>query len=197
MLAGARCVFPFMFINTKKLKYADLITKIFPTALKEFNEFGSRKFHPWAVTKDAPEVIHNGKWMVRVLYADGRFLFNSPSDYPKTTSLLSKIDQSHLHGVGFSWLRAGAHIYPHTGYIADNRIIRSHLALSVPRPTQDGVIIPEKDCWLRVGGETKTWREGEILIFDDTIEHEAQNNTDKDRVVMIFDFYEDAFTSSV
>jgi len=186
-----------MFINSKKLKYPNFVAKCYPAILKEFNDFGSRKFHPWAVTKDAPEVIHNGKWMVRVLYGDGRLLFNSGSDYPETASMLKKIEPAHLHGAGFSWLKSGAHIYPHTGYVSDNRIIRAHLGLSIPKLTRDGVIVTKKDCWLRVGGETKTWKEGELLIFDDTVEHEAQNNTNKDRIVMILDFYKDAFSSLV
>ena len=44
-------------------------------------------------------------------------------------------------------------------------------------------------CWFRVGVETRQWREGEAFVFDDTIEHEAANDSDAPRVVLIFDVW--------
>ena len=44
-----------------------------------------------------------------------------------------------------------------------------------------------KGCSFRVGGETRPWVEGEAFVFDDTIEHEADNPTDRDRAVLILD----------
>ena len=40
----------------------------------------------------------------------------------------------------------------------------------------------------RSGGETRHWREGEVLIFDDAYDHEAWNDTDQVRVVLFLDF---------
>ena len=39
----------------------------------------------------------------------------------------------------------------------------------------------------RVGGETREWHEGKAFVFDDTIEHEAWNNSQQDRAVLILD----------
>ena len=39
------------------------------------------------------------------------------------------------------------------------------------------------------GFEVRVWREGELLIFDDTIEHEARNDSDELRVVLLFDVW--------
>ena len=50
------------------------------------------------------------------------------------------------------------------------------------------LIVPQ-GCWFRVGGETRYWREGEALVFDDTVEHEAMNPSDALRVVLIFDVW--------
>lgn len=47
--------------------------------------------------------------------------------------------------------------------------------------------MPE-DCTLRVGDETRQWREGKTLVFDDTVTHEAWNHGPSDRVVLLFDF---------
>jgi aspartyl/asparaginyl beta-hydroxylase (cupin superfamily) len=40
-----------------------------------------------------------------------------------------------------------------------------------------------------VGGEIRQWREGEAFVFDDTIEHEAWNDSDLPRAVMICDVW--------
>jgi aspartyl/asparaginyl beta-hydroxylase (cupin superfamily) len=48
------------------------------------------------------------------------------------------------------------------------------------------LIVPE-GCTFRVGGETRPWIEGQALVFDDTIEHEAINPTAEDRAVLILD----------
>jgi len=78
--------------------------------------------------------------------------------------------------VMFSLLRPGARIAPHTG--THNIRLVCHLPLIVP-----------PDCGFRVGNEVRQWEEGKLLIFDDTIEHEAWNNSDRDRVVLIFDIW--------
>lgn len=76
---------------------------------------------------------------------------------------------------GFSSLVAGTHIKPHIGY--SKAVLRCHLGLIVP----DG-------CVLRVGTQTRNWQSGKCLIFDDTVEHEAWNNSDKTRIALLIDF---------
>ena len=49
---------------------------------------------------------------------------------------------------------------------------------------------------LRVGNEARGWTEGQLLIFDDTIEHEAWNDADEDRVVLIFDVWRPELTAT-
>lgn len=78
--------------------------------------------------------------------------------------------------VMFSLLRAGARINPHTG--VHNARLTCHLPLIVP-----------PDCGFRVGNEVRQWEEGKLLIFDDSIEHEAWNGSAQDRVVLIFDIW--------
>jgi aspartyl/asparaginyl beta-hydroxylase (cupin superfamily) len=50
------------------------------------------------------------------------------------------------------------------------------------------LIVPEK-CTYRVGFEHREWKVGEILVFDDTLEHTARNDSDELRVVLIFDVW--------
>jgi aspartate beta-hydroxylase len=83
----------------------------------------------------------------------------------------------------FSILRAGAHIPPHTGVTNTRAIV--HLPLVVPA-----------GCSFRVGGETRAWEEGVAFAFDDTIEHEAVNPSDQDRIVLIFDVWNPHLTAA-
>ena len=50
------------------------------------------------------------------------------------------------------------------------------------------LIVPP-GCWLRVGNETRHWEEGKLMIFDDSIEHEAKNESDQTRIILLFDIW--------
>ena len=81
----------------------------------------------------------------------------------------------------FSVLQPHTHIPPHTG--STNARLICHLPL----------IVPPK-CLYRVGFERREWKLGEAFVFDDTIEHEAFNNSDEVRVVLIFDVWNPLLT---
>ena len=76
----------------------------------------------------------------------------------------------------FSRLRPGAHIKPHHGLL-NTRLI-CHIPLVAP-----------PDCRLRVGNEVREWQEGKALIFDDSIEHEARNDSDRTRTILLFEIW--------
>ena len=76
----------------------------------------------------------------------------------------------------FSLLKPGTHIRPHHGLL-NTRLI-CHLPLITP-----------PGCSLRVGNETHEWREGELVIFDDSFEHEAWNRGTETRVVLLFEIW--------
>ncbi|WP_206363476.1 aspartyl/asparaginyl beta-hydroxylase domain-containing protein [Sphingomonas crocodyli] len=105
---------------------------------------------------------------------------------PETAAALAAIPQTNIPGKApsafFSILRPGAHIPPHTGVTNTRAII--HLPLVVPG-----------GCRFRVGGETREWRVGEAFAFDDTIEHEAWNDSDEIRIVLILDVWNPYLTT--
>jgi aspartyl/asparaginyl beta-hydroxylase (cupin superfamily) len=76
----------------------------------------------------------------------------------------------------YSLLKPGTHIQPHNGLL-NTRLI-CHIPLIVPG-----------DCALRVGNETREWRTGEALIFDDSFEHEAWNRSDRTRIILLFEIW--------
>ncbi|MDE2488948.1 MAG: aspartyl/asparaginyl beta-hydroxylase domain-containing protein, partial [Alphaproteobacteria bacterium] len=73
-------------------------------------------------------------------------------------------------------LQPRTRIPPHTG-VSNTRLVL-HLPLIVP-----------EGCGFRVGGETRAWKEGVAWAFDDTIEHEAWNDSDERRVILICDIW--------
>jgi aspartyl/asparaginyl beta-hydroxylase (cupin superfamily) len=56
---------------------------------------------------------------------------------------------------------------------------------------QMGVQIPEGEkAWIRVGPETKRWKDGECILYDTTYEHETMNeHEEQERVVLHIDFF--------
>lgn len=99
---------------------------------------------------------------------------------PRTRAVLESLPRSEIPkrspSAFFSLLKPHTRIPPHTG--VTNTRCTVHLPLIVPR-----------DCAFRVGGETRPWIAGKAFAFDDTIEHEAWNNSDELRVVLIFDMW--------
>jgi aspartyl/asparaginyl beta-hydroxylase (cupin superfamily) len=55
------------------------------------------------------------------------------------------------------------------------------------------LIVPP-GCRFRVGGETREVRAGSAWVFDDTIEHEAWNDSDSARAILIFDVWNPQLT---
>lgn len=94
---------------------------------------------------------------------------------PKTAELIYSIPQ--ILSCDFSYLEPHTKIKPHKGY--SKMVLRCHLPLIVPKD--------ETTCAIRVGNEIRHWREGELLIFDDSFEHEAWNDSNENRVVLMFD----------
>lgn len=99
---------------------------------------------------------------------------------PRTLAALGHAPQPVIRGRSpmaiFSLLKPGTHIFPHNGLL-NTRLI-CHLPLIVP-----------EGCRFRVGNEVRHWREGELLIFDDSIEHEAWNDGESIRVILLFEIW--------
>ena len=119
-------------------------------------------------------------WSAYYLYLDGARVEAHCRQCPATMEALELIGQptiqSRSPSAMFSILKPRTRIPPHTG-VANTRLV-VHLPLMVP-----------EGCGFRVGGETRTWREGEAWVFDDTIEHEAWNDSDQRRTILICDVW--------
>jgi len=67
-------------------------------------------------------------------------------------------------------------VKPHCG--PTNIRLRVHISIAVPH----GATI----C---VGNETRRWSDSDVLVFDDSFEHEVRNDSPDPRLVFIFDIW--------
>jgi aspartate beta-hydroxylase len=133
------------------------------------------------------ELNHSRKWSAFYLWRDGRRVDDHLQRCPETAALLDKAPRVDIPGYAptafFSILDAKAKIPPHTG-VTNTRLI-VHLPLVLP-----------PGCWFRVGSDRREWQSGKAWVFDDTIEHEAANESDVPRAILIFDIWNPYLTGA-
>ncbi len=125
-------------------------------------------------------MLGNADWSALFLWKDGVEVPEIAARCPATMKALQAAPLDRIPGrspsILFSKLAAGARIPAHHGLI-NTRLI-CHLPLIAP-----------PGSWFRVGSEVRQWEEGHAWAFDDTIEHEAWNDSDLDRTILIFDVW--------
>lgn len=126
------------------------------------------------------ELSDSNRWDACYIWKYGQAVEAMHARCPRTVAALSEIERFDIEGRGptafFSLLRPHTRIPPHTGVSNMRAII--HLPLVVP----DG-------CSFRVGGETRLWEPGKAFAFDDSIDHEARNDSAEVRAILIFDVW--------
>ena len=157
-----------MFLDPSKFGIVRCLEANWQTIRDEYLALPKEAFDPWVQRS-----MHGAGWSVFGLVAGGHQIPGGQKRCPRTSEILSLLDGIGL--AGFSRMAPGTHISAHSGW-AENEY-RLHLGLVVP----DG-------CSLRVANETRVWREGKCLVFDDTIEHEAWNKSTETRANLMVDF---------
>ena len=126
------------------------------------------------------ELNHSDRWSSLWLWRDGKRQESAMTRCPHTAGVLEQLPLADQPGFAptalFSALAPHTRIPPHTG--STNARLVVHLPLILPGP-----------AGFRVGNECREWRIGEAWAFDDTIEHEAWNDSDATRVILIFDIW--------
>ncbi|HWQ86303.1 aspartyl/asparaginyl beta-hydroxylase domain-containing protein [Brevundimonas sp.] len=134
---------------------------------------------------DAKGMASNADWSAVFLWKDGEEQPDIARRCPRTLEALADVPLCRVPGrtpsILFSRLKAGARIPPHHGLI-NTRLI-CHLPLIAPPGSR-----------FRVGNDVREWKEGQAWAFDDTIEHEAANDSGQDRTILIFDAWKPEVT---
>lgn len=130
-------------------------------------------------------LLDDPRWSAFHLWRDGEPVSDNAVRCPATMAALAGLPIPAIRAwspmVLFSVLAPGTHIQPHNGML-NTRLI-CHLPLVVPA-----------GCRLRVGNDTRSVRAGEMLIFDDSIEHEAWNDSGDIRAILLFEIWRPELT---
>lgn len=176
------------FFEAAEFEWATAVEAAFPevraemlAALEQGRGFAPYVNHPEGspAARVWQGINRNANWSTLHLYRHGQPVPENLARCPRTAALLESIDLHRVPGYGpevmFSVLRPRTRIPAHYGSVNGRLIV--HLPLIVP-----------PDCGaLRCDDEQRGWEEGKLMIFDDSFEHEAWNDSDETRVVLIFD----------
>lgn len=124
-----------------------------------------------------------GDWNVCYLDLHGLDTADVRRLCPVTTAALDEVPHAYHHSF-FSALAPHTHVAAHTG--PTNKKLRLHVPLVVP---------PGDGCRLRAGEETVVVKAGECFVFDDSFDHEAWNDSDATRIVLIVDVFHPDLTA--
>lgn len=126
------------------------------------------------------ELNYSARWSTYFLWKNGEKVEANCERCPRTTEVVSSMPLAYSRNfspnVLFSALEARTVIPPHCGDTNIRLIV--HLPL----------ILPPK-CTFRVGNDTREWQYGKAWVFDDSVEHEARNDSDQLRVQLMFDVW--------
>jgi aspartyl/asparaginyl beta-hydroxylase (cupin superfamily) len=144
------------------------------SVLEPYVSHGQGKDQKWR------DLHQSRRWGVYFLWREGTAYPEHAARCPRTVAALESWPRCDIPGCGptavFSILDAKTRIPPHNG-VNNTRLI-VHLPLIVP-----------SGCGFRVGAEQREWQEGKAFVFDDTIEHEAWNDSGEPRAVLILDIW--------
>jgi aspartyl/asparaginyl beta-hydroxylase (cupin superfamily) len=150
---------------------------------KEFTPY--IKLRPGQPVDQWEELNQSARWSHYSLWRSGKPDEAHLAQCPETRKALEAVDVATIGGICpnamFSALAPHTEIPPHHGETNARLVV--HLPLIVP-----------ENCTYRVGFEHRKWEVGKILVFDDTIEHMARNDSDELRVVLIFDTWNPQLT---
>jgi tetratricopeptide (TPR) repeat protein len=179
-------LFPWM---TELEKMTDVIRDEMKRAMSE----DAGGFLPYVQrTNDAPldqwrDLNHSRQWSAYFFWKDGRRFDEACLQCPQTARVEKIVPTMEARNFGptimYSALSPKTHLPAHSG--ATNARLIVHLPLIVPG-----------NCRFRVGNETREWREGKAWVFDDTIEHEAWNDSSEMRVILLLDTWNPFITEA-
>jgi aspartyl/asparaginyl beta-hydroxylase (cupin superfamily) len=145
------------------------------------------RFDAGAPVNQWAELNHSARWSAWFLWENGVRNDETCARCPATAAAAEALPLLDIPGKGptvmFSVLKPKTRIPPHTG--STNARTTVHLPLIVP-----------EGCGFRVGSQTRKWVEGDAWAFDDTIEHEAWNDSDQPRTILIVDAWNPLLTEA-
>jgi beta-hydroxylase len=128
------------------------------------------------ISKEQLRIEDQNKWKTLVLKVFDYYNEANCLSCPLTHEIIS-YQKNNIVSALFSVMEPGTHIKPHRGVF--NGVLRYHLGIIVPN---------SEDVFINIDNRKTFWQEGKSFIFDDTLLHEAINNSAERRVVLIIDY---------
>jgi aspartyl/asparaginyl beta-hydroxylase (cupin superfamily)/thioredoxin-like negative regulator of GroEL len=126
------------------------------------------------------ELNRSPRWSALHFWRDGKRMDDVCARCPATAAAVKAVPKAEIPNfspnVLYSLLAPHTQIPPHTSSTNIRLIV--HLPLIVPG-----------SCRFRVGNDPREWEEGRAWVFDDTIDHEAWNDSDHLRVILMIDVW--------
>jgi aspartate beta-hydroxylase len=126
-----------------------------------------------ALTDDASS--YGTGWRTLVLMDRGIWDPVNVNLFPKAAKAV-KDSGAPVVEVFFASMQPNSDIQPHSDFT--NFVVTSHLALDIPESGNN-------KCRLTIGDETRQWINGEVLMFDTSIMHDAINESDQTRYILM------------
>jgi ornithine lipid ester-linked acyl 2-hydroxylase len=167
------------FFAPRDFEWVETLEAGFPLIREELAtvlEYGDELPNFQDISTDQYTITDDDRWKTFFFYGYGFTAGKNVERCPETARLLRQIPG--MTTAMFSIFAPHKRIPPHGGPYKG--VLRYHLAIMVPEPADA--------CGIRVGNDVRHWHEGKSLVFDDTFEHEAWNDTDGTRVVLFVDF---------
>ncbi len=177
------------FYDVLDFKWADSFLSKAPLIRNELNDYlletGLDDLRPYLQGNqhsftDMPKLRNSSNWSAIDLFRDGVKNQKLENNFINTFLALESAPcyglQDQANEVFFSVLRAKQEIPPHFG--------QSNHSLTVHLP----IIVPD-NCRLVVHSDQTDWKAQDLIIFDDNFLHSAINDSDQDRIVLIFSIW--------
>ena len=138
------------------------------------------QYPPGAPVNQRLEPNHTRRWATYFLWKSGERVDANCARCPRTAAVVESLPiartRNYSPNVLFSAQEAHTVIPPHNGDTNARLVV--HLPLLLP-----------PNCTFRVGNDTREWRHGKAWVFDDSVEHEARNDSDELRAQLMFDVW--------
>mgnify|MGYP001558699408 CR=1 FL=1 len=133
-----------------------------------------RQIYDWTDWPET-ELYKNGEWKIFPFYAFGIWVNKNCEICPELTEFIRRIPNLKL--ATLSRLSPGTKLAPHCGWgNHSNYVLRAHYGIDVP-----------DNCYVEVESKRKYHKNDTWLLFDDSLQHMAGNESEKDRIVLIVD----------
>jgi hypothetical protein len=169
------------FFDASQFEWARLLEQQYPVirkaleALMENNDAALKPYFDEAIQYPPKN------WKTIGFYFWGKKNHDTCDRFPEVYNVLKQIDG--LVSASFNLLEPHSHIKAHFG--DTNAVYRAHLGIKIPAG------LPQ--CGFSVMGESRQWEEGKVLVFLDANWHEAFNESDGKRYILLLDIIRPEF----